>query len=202
MKTAHIVLAIALLPVLGGCKSHMLTDYRAASEAGFFSGTIEDLKKLNTSDAEVAELIKLKQIGVPEETLTALVRTAHDHQHTFVATDAVRNLVNAGFSDERILQIAQLDKLDTIGGDAVMLHITGLSDPTVQMLLDRKIKGVPTMSVNAIAELKNTGLTEKDILYRIQNGMTDAQAMAEAAARQKAVAHNTGFRSNRGRKAR
>ncbi|HET9803340.1 MAG TPA: hypothetical protein VFP96_08895 [Candidatus Acidoferrum sp.] len=202
MRTLRIVLAFSLLPVLGGCNSHPLTDYRAASEAGFFSGTIEDLKKLNASDAEVAELIKLKQVGVPEETLTVLVRTAHEHQHSFIATDPVRNLVNAGFSDQRILQIAQLDKLDSIGGDAVMLHVIGLSDPTVQMLLDKRIKGVPTMSVNAIAELKNTGLTEKDILYRIQNGMTDSQAMAEAAARQKAVARNTGFRSNRGRKPR
>jgi hypothetical protein len=58
------------------------------------------------------------------------------------------------------------------------------------------------MSVNAIAELKNTGLSEKEIVYRIQNGMTDAQAMAEATARQKSMAHNTGFRSNRGRRAR
>jgi len=202
MKTPSLALVLALLPVLGGCNNHLLTNYRAASEAGFYSGTIEDLKKLNTSDAEVGELIKLKQVGVPDETLTGLVRAAHEHQHSFMNTDAVRNLVNAGFSDARILQIAQLDKLDTIGGDAVMLHVIGLSDPTVQMLLDRRIKGVPTMSVNAIADLKNTGLTEKDILYRIQNGMTDSQAMAEASARQKAVARNTGFRSNRGRKPR
>jgi len=180
----------------------MLTDYRPASEAGFYSGTIEDLKKLNTSDAEVGELIKLKRVGVSEQTMVGLVQIAHEHQHSFMNTDAVKNLAGANFSDARILQIAQLDKLDSIGGDAVMLHVIGLSDPTVQMLLDKRIKGVPTMSVNAIAELKNTGLSEKDIVYRIQNGMTDSQAMAEVAVRKKAVAQNTGFRSNRGRRAR
>jgi len=31
------------------------------------------------------------------------------------------------------------------------------------------------MSVGTIADLKNTGLTEREILYRIQQGMTDAQ---------------------------
>ena len=86
---------------------------------------------------------------------------------------------------------------------AVMLHVVGLSDPTVQWLLDRRLKGVPTMAVNTIAALKNTGLSEKDIVYRIQNGMTDAQGQAEAAGRQKSLAHShTGFTSIRGRKAR
>ncbi|GAC1635947.1 MAG: hypothetical protein NVS9B14_13900 [Candidatus Acidiferrum sp.] len=202
MKILRVTLAFSLLALLGGCQSHPLTDYRAASEAGFFSGTIEDLKKLNTSDAEVADLIKLKQVGLSEETLVALVRIAHEHQHSFMNMEAVSNLAKANFSESRILQIAQTDKLDSIGGDAVMLHVVGLSDSTVQMLLDRRLKGIPTMSVGSIAELKNTGLTEKDILYRIQGGMTDAQAIAEANARQKAVAHNTGFRSNRGRKPR
>lgn len=200
MKTPRIALALALLPVVGGCNSHMLTNYRAASEAGFYSGTIEDLKKQSTSDAEVGELIKLKQAGVSEETMVALVRIAHEHEHSFMNMEAVRNLANANFSEALILEIAQADKLDSIGGDAVMLHITGISDSTVQMLVNRRLKGVPTMSVNAIAALKNTGLTEKDIVYRIQGGMTDSQAMAEAAARKKAVAQNTGFRSNRGRR--
>lgn len=202
MRIPRFAFALALLPLLGGCQSHLLTDYRPASEAGFYSGTIEDLKKLNTSDAEVVELIRLKKAGVSEETIVALVRIAHEHQHAFVNTDAVRNLAGANFSNERILQIAQTDRLDSIGGDAVMLHVVGLSDSSVQLLLDRRLKGTPTMSVNTIAELKNTGLNEKEIMYRVQNGMTDAQGMAEAAARQKAMARNTGFRSNRGRKAR
>lgn len=202
MSIRRIALPLALLPLLGGCNSHPLTDYRAASEAGFYSGTIEELKKLNASDAEVAELVKLKNAGVSEDTMVGLVRIAHEHQHSFMNTEAVRNLAGANFSDARILQIAQTDKLDSIGGDAVMLHVIGLSDPTVQMLLDRRLRGTPTLSINAIAELKNTGLSEKDIVYRIQNGMTDSQAMAEASARKKAVAHNTGFRSNRGRKPR
>ena len=178
----------------------MLTDYRPADEAGIYSGTIEDLKKLNTSDAEVAEIIRLKKVNVDEKTIVSLVRIAHEHQHAFVATDIVRSLAGGNFSDEQILRIAQTDQFDTIGGDAVMLHAMGLSAPTVDYLLDRRLKGVRTMSVATIADLKNSGLAEKEILYRIQQGMTDAQGEAEAAARQRATAHNTGFKSNRGRR--
>src|SRR5579859_1719131 len=203
MRISPRLIGLVLVPLLGGCQSHPFTDYRPMKEAGFYSGTIEDLKKLNATDLELPELIRLKKAGVSEETIVALVRIAHDHQHSFSATDSVSNLAGANFSEARILQIAQTDKLDSIGGDAVMLHVVGLSDPTVEWLLDRRLKGVPTMSVNTIADLKNTGLSEKDIVSRIQNGMTDAQGQAEAAARQKMLAHShTGFTSIRGRKPR
>jgi len=203
MRISPRLIGLALAPFLGGCQSHPFTDYRPMTAAGFYSGTIEDLKKLNATDLELPELIRLKKTGVSEETIVALVRIAHDHQHSFSATDSVSNLAGANFSEARILQIAQTDKLDSIGGDAVMLHVVGLSDSAVQWLLDRRLKGVPTMSVNTIAALKNTGLSEKDIVYRIQNGMTDAQGQAEAAGRQKSMAHShTGFTSIRGRKAR
>lgn len=202
MRMPRALLAVALLPVLGGCGTHMLTDYRPADKAGIYSGTIEELRKLNTSDAEVAEIIRLKQANIDEKTIVSLVRIAHEHQHAFVATDTVRGLAGANLSDAQILQIAETDQYDTIGNDAIMLHAMGLSGHTVDYLLNRRLKGVRTMSVATIADLKNSGLSEKEILYRIQQGMTDAQGEAEAATRQKAIAHNTGFRSNRGRRSR
>jgi hypothetical protein len=36
-----------------------------------FSGTIEDLKKLNVNDAEVAEVVRLKKAGVTEDTIVS-----------------------------------------------------------------------------------------------------------------------------------
>lgn len=187
--------ALVLFAFLAGCESHPLTDYRPAVQAGMFSGTIEDLKKLNVGDVELVEIIRLKKAGIAEDTILSLVRVAHEHHHPFTGTDTVKSLSSANFSDARILQIAETDQIDSIGGDAVMLHIIGLSDSNVQMLLDRRLKNTPTMSVGTIADLKNTGLTERDIVYRIQQGMTDAQGEAEAAARQKALAHsNTGFK--------
>src|SRR5882672_703554 len=187
--------ALVLFAFLAGCESHPLTDYRPAVQAGMFSGTIEDLKKLNVGDVELVEVIRLKKAGIAEDTILSLARIAHDHHHPFTGADTVKSLSSANFSDARILQIADTDQIDSIGGDAVMLHIIGLSDSNVQMLLDRRLKNIPTMTVGTIADLKNTGLTERDIVYRIQQGMTDAQGEAEASARQTALAHsNTGFK--------
>jgi hypothetical protein len=63
------------------------------------------------------------------------------------------------------------------------------------------LKGQRTMSSAEIGRLKNTGLTEKQILERINNGMTDAQADKEAALREATRNHSgTGFKRVRGRR--
>ena len=112
----------------------------------------------------------------------------------FTQSDGEMSFTQAGFTDDQILAIAKNDQLDALSGDAVMLRLIGLSDPTVQLLLQRRMKGLPTMSSAEIGRLKNTELSEKEIVARIENGMTDAQADAEAAAREKAFAHSgTGF---------
>ncbi|HET8965356.1 MAG TPA: hypothetical protein VFN20_04025 [Candidatus Acidoferrum sp.] len=194
-------MVLALSTVLAGCKSHPLTDYRPLDKAGMWTSGLEDLKKLNVSDAEIAQLVLLKNAGVSDDMCVALVQAAHDHQHPFASSASAANLNRAGFSDEQILAIAQKDQLDALSGDAVMLRLIRLSDPTVQIILQRRMNGLTTMSSAEIGRLKNTGLSEKEIVARIQNGMTDAQADAEAASREKARAHSgTGFVRVRGRR--
>jgi len=83
-----------------------------------------------------------------------------------------------------ILEIAKTDQLDIISGDAVMLRLVGLSDSAVDLILHRRLKGQATMSSAEIGRLKNTELTEKQILERINQGMTDAQADKEASLRE------------------
>jgi hypothetical protein len=131
------------------------------------------------------------------------VSSAHQHQHPFASADAVTSLAGAGFSEPQILQIARLDKLDTLSGDAVTLRLIGLSDSMVQTVLQRRLQDRPTLSSAEIARLKNTGLTETDILQRIDRGMDDNQAEKEVRARETARNHyGTGFVSIRGRRRR
>jgi len=187
--------------LLAGCKSHPLTDYRPLDKAGMWTSGLEDLKKLDVSDSEVAQLVALKNAGVSDDMCIALVGAAHAHQHPFASAAAAKSLNGAGFKDDQILAIAKSDKLDTLSGDAVMLRLIGLSDSAVQTLLQRRINGLPTLSSAEIARLKNTQLSEREILARIQNGMTDEQADAEATARERAQAHSgVGFVHPRGRR--
>jgi len=146
-------------------------------------------------------LVALKNAGVSDDMCLSLVQVAHGHQHPFASAASAASLNRAGFSDEQILDIARNDQLDTLSGDAVMLRLIRLSDPTVQLILERRMKKLTTLSSAQIGRLKNTGLSEKEIVSRIQSGMTDAQADAEAAAREHARAHSgTGFVRVHGRR--
>ena len=194
-------MVLLLSTVLTGCKSHPLTDYRPLDQAGMWSSSMQDLKKLSISDSEVAQLVSLKKAGVSDEMCVSLVQAAHDHLHPFASAASAASLNRAGFNDNQILEIAHNDQLDSISGDAVMLRLIGLSDPTIQLILQRRMKKLTTLSSAEIGRLKNTGLSEKEIVARIQNGMTDAQADAEAAAREHARAHSgTGFVRVHGRR--
>jgi hypothetical protein len=188
---------------LAGCGHHPLTDYRPLVKAGMSSASIEQLKKLDTTDAETLQLVSAKQAGITDDTCVALVAAAHQHQRLFTSSDSVSSLAGAGFGEPQILEIARADKLDSISGDAVTLRLIGLSDPTVQFLLQRHLQGQPTLSSGEIARLKNTDLTENQILERINRGMTDEQAEKEVAARETARNHyGTGFVRVRGRRPR
>jgi hypothetical protein len=197
------ILPFVFCVFVAGCHQHPLTDYRPLVQAGVFSGSIEQLKALNTSDAEVAQVVKLKQGGVTDDTCVALVSAAHAHQHPFNSADSVISLRGARYADADILDFARANQLDSISGDAVMLRLIGLSDGAVQSILQRHLNGLPTMGTAEIGRLKNTGLTEKQILQRINDGMTDAQADKEAAVREAVRNHShTDFVRVRGRKPR
>ncbi len=194
MRYKLMLLGVLVLFRMSGCQQHPFTDYRPLDQAGMWSSSVEQLKTLNTSDTEVAQLVKLKQAGITDDTCVTLITGAHKREHVFMSADSAVNLARAGYTEPVILEIAKLDQLDSISGDAVMLRLVGLSDSAVDLILHRRLKGQRTMSSAEIGRLKNTGLTEKQILERINEGMTDAQADREAAVREATRNHSgTGF---------
>jgi hypothetical protein len=203
MRSKLVLLGVFVLFRMSGCHQHPLTDYRPLDQAGMWSSSVEQLKTLNTSDQEVAQLVRLKQAGIGDDTCVTLVSEAHQRQRLFASADSAINLAGAGYSEPVILEIAKTDQLDIISGDAVMLKLVGLSNSAVDYILHRRLKGQRTMSSPEIGRLKNTGLTEKQIIERINLGMTDAQADKEAALREATRNHaNTGFVRTRGRRSR
>ncbi len=198
-----VAIGAAVLFASSGCGRHPLTDFRPLVTAGMSSASIEQLKKLNFADAETQQLVTMKQANVTDETCIALASAAHQHQRAFTSADAVTSLVGAGFTEPQVLEIARADKLDSLSGDAVTLRLIGLSDATVQTLLQRHLQDQPTVSSGEIARLKNAGLTEGQVMERINQGMTDEQAEKEIVARETARNHyGTGFVRVRGRKPR
>jgi len=203
MRYKLFLLGVLALLRVDGCDKHLLTDYRPLDQAGMWSSNVEELKKLNTSDTEVAQLVKMKQAGLSDDACVALISQAHDRKHLFTSGDSAVNLSRAGYSDAVILEIAKFGQLDAISGDAVMLRLVGLSDGAVDTILHRRLAGQRTMGSAQIGRLKNTGLTERQILERVKQGMTDAQADKEASLREAVRNHSgTGFTRVHGRRSR
>ena len=196
-----LVPAAFLLLRLYGCNQHLFTDYRPLDQSGMWSSNVEQLKKLNTSDTEVGQLTKMKQAGVSDDACVQVIADAHSHQHPFASADSAVNLMNAGYNESVILEMTKADQLDNLSGDAVMLRLVRLSDPAVDAILRKRMKGQRTLSSAEIGRLKNTGLTEAQIMERINRGMTDAEADKEAAFREATRNHaNTGFTRVKGRR--
>ena len=202
MRYQRLLLGVCVLAA-AGCHQHPLTDYRPLDQAGMFSSDIEQLKGLNVSDQEIAQVVKMKHAGLSDDTCVELVSTAHVHKHLFISAESASDLAGARFTESQILDIARADLLDAISIDAVTLKLIGLSDATVQLVLQRHLDGKPVMASAEISRLKNTGLTERQILERINAGMTDQQAEKEIKARESARNHkDTSFVRVRGRKPR
>jgi hypothetical protein len=184
-----------------GCEKKPTINYLPLTQAGFSSTTISDLKKLVVTDTEIPQIVQLKTLGLSDETSLALVKEARAHHHSFSSGDSAGNLIGAGYTEQDVLTMAHTDQLDAISTEAITLKLIGLSQPTVQLLVSRHLAGQPTLSSAVIGRLKNTGLAEKQILERVEQGMTDEQAEAEATAREAKRNHaNTDFVRTRARR--
>src|SRR6266568_3971530 len=80
MRYRWMLLGVFVLLRTSGCQQHLFTDYRPLDQAGMWSSNVEELKKLNTSDTEVAQLVKAKQAGLSDDACVTLVNDAHQRQ--------------------------------------------------------------------------------------------------------------------------
>jgi len=200
MRQFSLLLGVCLLAV-AGCKTQPKTNYAPLDQAGMWSSSVDQLKSLNVTDLEIVQLSKLKRVGASDDLCIALFKAARDHHHDFSNADAAIQLSQAGYSDEQILEMAKSDQIDILSGEAITLKLIGLSNPTVQAIIHRRIEGLPTLPSEQIGRLKNTGMSEKQILDLVNQGLSNNQAERLIASREANRNHsNTGFVRNRGRR--
>jgi hypothetical protein len=193
----------ACVLLLAGCQKHPQTDYTSLDQSGMWSSSLDELKQLKASDPEIAQLTKLKQAGASDDLCLSLLKAARAHHHEFTSADAVIDLSRASYTDTEILEMAKVDQVDILSGEAVTLRLIGLSNPTVQAILHRRMQGLPTLSSEQIGRLKNTGMSEKQILEVVDQGYSTEMAEAFIKQREAVRNHaNTGFVRVHGRKQR
>ena len=198
---------LLLLPMLflllDGCKKQPEVDYSPLDQSGMFSTNLAELKKIKLNPAEITQLTNLKHAGASDDFCLALVKSARAHNHDFTSGDSAVSLSRAGYSDAQILEMAQADKIDILSSDAVMLKLMGLSNTTVQTVIQRREQGLPTLTSEQIGRLKNVGVSESKILELINQGLSDQQAEAQITRLEATRNHaHTEFVHQRGRRSR
>ena len=189
--------------LLTGCEKKPEIDYSPLDQAGMWSSSMKQVKKMKVSNPEIAQLANLKRAGAGDDLCLALLQAARDNHHEFTSGDSAVTLSRAGYSDTQILEMAQADKLDTLSADAVTLKLLGLSEGGVQFIMHRRTQGLPTLTSEQIGRLKNVGMSEPKILDIVSQGLPDAQAGALIAKLEASRNHaHTDFVRVRGRRPR
>ena len=191
--TASLTAGLALIALLApGCKRLHRTDTRLLDQAGMWYGSIQELRALDVTDAEVAELAKARQAGTSDAACVEFARIARSRKQPFSDGDAVAGLRQAGLSESTVLALARLGQLGLWAGEAQAMHLAGLSDQILLAVARRRAAGQGVPSGSSLAQLKDAGMGEAQMLDLIQRGTTDQQAQEMLEAHRRATS-STGF---------
>ena len=138
--------------------------------------SVKQLETLNVTNAEVSEILKLHSAGFSDVDCIRVVRIFHGRGQAFNAGDIVAGLIQAGMSDDTILELATLNQLGSTAGELEAMHLAGLSDSVVVEFARHRAEGKPVLSGASLAGLKNTGLRGSTLLELVRRGVPDSQA--------------------------
>ena len=193
-------LLVASLMLLSGCKpSHPEDNDQAAVAQEWFS-SVPELKTLDVSNAEIAELQKGHDVGLSDPSAVALIKLARSHHQPFKEGQIVADLLNAGCSEQTVLELSRLNQLGLWGGQAQALRLVGLSDKMILAVAQRRSQGLPVLSGVTLGELKNAGTGDAQILEMIEKGTSEQDAAAFISVRENAAGHSFTYQGRYRRK--
>lgn len=137
---------------------------------------VQELRGYNLTQAEVSELVEARQAGLSDENCMELVRLARERHQSFSDGDAIASLLDGGLSSQTIMELARLNQLGPWSGEALALHLAKLSDAIVLEVAGRRAAGQPVLSGEKLAELRDAGYNEAQLINLIEGGTTDEQA--------------------------
>jgi hypothetical protein len=193
MRPGSIRLPLATLLLLGAllslsaCQRPQQPNSAVAEQAGLGPDNTGGLQALNVSKPEMGELAKARQAGLSDQGSIDLIKLARSRHKPFTGGQAVADLLSVGSSEKTVLELARLGQLGLWTGQAQALRLAGFSDSVILAVAQRRSQGLPVLSGEKLASLKNAGASETQIIDMIQKGSTEQQASAYIAQRERAA---------------
>ena len=186
---------------LSACERSQPPDSAAAEQAALGPDDMRGLQALNVSKPEMGELAKAKQAGLSDQGSIDLIKLARSRHKPFTGGQNVADLLSAGSSEKTVLELARLNQLGLWTGQAQALRLAGFSDKVILAVAQRRSQGLPVLSGEKLAALKNAGASETQIIDMIQKGFSEQQASAYIAQRERAAGgHNFVYQGRRRRR--
>ncbi|HEX9759351.1 MAG TPA: hypothetical protein VGA40_00450 [Candidatus Acidoferrales bacterium] len=157
--------------VCAACQS--VPDTRPLDDAGMAYTTVTELRKMNLTEAEVAELVLAKQGGVSDRTCLELVRIAQSRQQKFTIGNDAARLKRAGMTEASILELVRLNQMGDWVGEVQALRLANIPEPLIMTLTRRRVAGQASLSSSSLARLKNAALADGTLFALVERGITD-----------------------------
>src|ERR1700688_3455490 len=135
-------LLLASVVLLCSCKPAQKPDTEQADQMAMWLDSVPQLKTLNVSNAEVGELNKAHQAGLTDPSSILLIKLARDRKQPFTDGEPVADLLNAGSSEETVLELARLNQLGAWAGEVRAMRLAGLSDKIILAVAHRRSQGL------------------------------------------------------------
>jgi len=178
---------LASILVVSSCKPAQKADTEQADQMAMWLDSVPQLKTLNVSSAEIGELNKAHQAGMTDPSTVVLIKLARDRKTQFADGQSIADLLNAGSSEQTVLELARLNQLGVWAGEALAMRLAGLSDKIILAVAQRRSKGLSVLSGEKLGELKNAGASDATILEMVQRGDSEQTASNYIAQRNRAA---------------
>ncbi len=163
---------------LGGCHhAPPVANTQQLDRSGMNYDSVQQLRALNITPPEVAEVMKLRNAGFSDADCVQAVQLFHKHGQPFRADDII-GLSQAGMSEQMIFELAGLNGFGENAGELEAMHLAGLSDAVVLEVAHHRAEGKPVLSGASLAGLKNAGVRGSTLLELVRRGVPDSQANA------------------------
>jgi hypothetical protein len=193
-------LLLVSLALVCSCKPAQKDDAEQSNQMAMWLDSVPQLKALNVSNAEIAELNKAHEAGFSDPSSVVVIQLARQRKQPFADGQHVADLLNAGSSEETIVALARLSQLGSFSGEAQAMRLAGLSDKILLAVARRRSAGLTVLSGGKLGELKNLGVSETEMLEMVQRGDSDETATRYIAARERAAGGHNFVYQTRARK--
>jgi hypothetical protein len=183
LTLARLALTCVVAFAAVACHSVSPVDIAPLDHAGMSYEAIQQVKALHVTPLEVASLVQARQGGVSDATCVTLLQISRGRNQAFDAGSTAAGMVQAGMSEQTIVELAKLNQLGLVAGELQAMRLASFPDDIILEVAQRRAADQPVLAGASLAELKNAGLREATLLELARRGVPDSQAAAIAASR-------------------